>query len=108
MSFQELHKTLVTRILEGAGKASPSQRHAAFENAGLSGPLGILMDKVASCAYQVTDEDISAVMTSGASEDQIFELVVCSAVGAATRQYEGALSILASVSGEKGGPGDAS
>ena len=32
---------------------------------------------------------------SGLTEDQIFELVVCAAVGQATRQYESALEALA-------------
>jgi hypothetical protein len=107
VNFQDLHKTLVARILEGHGTAPNSQRQAAYANAGLSGPLGTLIDKVARCAWKVTDEDIAAVKTSGASEDQIFELVVCSAVGAATRQYEGALRMLDSVTNEKGGAGDA-
>jgi hypothetical protein len=88
--------------------ASHSQRRAAFDNAGLAGPLGTLIDKVARSARKVTDEDVAAVKASGASEDQIFELVVCSAVGAATRQYTGALTALASVMNEKGGAGHAS
>jgi hypothetical protein len=108
VDFGELHKAMVTRILKGEGKASQSQRQAAFDNAGPEGPLGTLIDKVARCAYKVTDEDISAVKVSGASEDQIFELIVCSAVGAATRQYDEALTILTSVMNEKGGTEDAS
>jgi hypothetical protein len=31
---------------------------------------------------------------SGLSEDQVFEIVVCSAIGQATRQYDGALAAL--------------
>ncbi len=88
------HKALVARILEGDGRASHAQRHAAFANAGLAEPLSTLIDKVARHAYKVMDEDIAAARTSGLSEDQIFELVVCAAIGQATRQYDSALAAL--------------
>jgi hypothetical protein len=78
-------KALVARILEGDGKASPAQRRAAFDNAGLAEPLRTLIDKVAKRAHQVTDADIAAARALGISEDQIFELVVCAAIGQATR-----------------------
>ena len=87
-------KTLINRILEGGGKASPIQRREAFENAGLAKPLNILIDKVAKHAYRVTDEDILAARASGLSEDQIFEMVVCAAIGQASRQYDSALAAL--------------
>ena len=62
-----------------------------------------MIDKVAREPTRVTDEDVAAVKSSGTSEDQIFELVVCAAIGQATRQYETALDALAEVmTGEKG------
>ena len=85
------HRAVVIRVLEGDGQASRDARRAAFENAGLGEPLRTLIDKVARQPTRVTDEDIAAVLASGISEDQIFELVVCAAIGAATRQYESAL-----------------
>lgn len=57
-------------------------------------PLRTLIDKVARQPTRVSDEDIAAVLASGESEDQIFELMVCAAIGAATRQYEAALHTL--------------
>jgi len=38
---------------------------------------------------------MAAVTASGLSEDQIFEIVVCAAIGQATRQYDTALAALA-------------
>jgi hypothetical protein len=97
------HQALVTRVLEGDGRAAHAERRAAFENAGLAEPLRTLIDKVARQPTRVTDEDIAAVKASGTSEDQIFELVVCAAIGQATRQYETALDALAeAMTGEKG------
>jgi hypothetical protein len=91
----------VRRILEGAGKASTSERRAAFHNSGLAGPLGELVDKVARQACRVTDEDITAARVSGLSEDQVFEIVVCAAIGQATRQYDTALAALEAATGKE-------
>ena len=92
--IRQARAALARRILEGGGKASPSERKAAFQDSGLAEPLGALADKVARYAYRVTDEDIHAVRISGLSEDEIFEIVVCAAVGQATRQYDAALHAL--------------
>ena len=94
-------KALVTRILEGDGMASPAQRRAAFDNAEFPEPVRTLIDKVTKRAYTVTDEDIAAVKASGLSEDQIFELVVCAAIGQATRQYDTALAALDVATGRR-------
>jgi hypothetical protein len=98
----QARKALVARILEGDGRASHAQRRAAFDNAGLPEPLTKLIDKVARHAYKVTDEDIAAARASGFSEDQIFEIVVCAAIGQATRQYDAALAALAEAMTEQG------
>jgi hypothetical protein len=92
--IRQARKALARRILEGAGNASPSERRSAFNNSGLAEPLGMLVDKVARNAYKVTDEDITAAKLSGLSEDQVFEIVVCAAVGQATRQNDTALAAL--------------
>jgi len=97
MNKRRLHKAVVARVLEGAGRASHAQRRAAFDNDNveLAEPLWTLINKVARQPTQVTDEDVAVVKASGLSEDQIFELVVCAAIGQATRQYEAALEVLA-------------
>jgi hypothetical protein len=87
-------KALIARILEGDGRASPAERRAAFDNAGLPDPVKMLIGKVAKHAYKVTDDDIAAARSAGLSEDQIFELVVCAAVGQAARQYDAARAAL--------------
>jgi len=89
------HKAVVTRVLEGDGRASRAERRAAFDNTGLAEPLRTLIEKVAKQPTRVTNEDVAKVEASGLSEDQIFELVVCAAIGQATRQYETALEALA-------------
>jgi alkylhydroperoxidase family enzyme len=97
----QARKALVRRILEGAGKASPSERRAAFDNSGLADPLGALVEKVARHAYKVTDEDVNAAKESRLSEDQVFEIVVCAAIGQSTRQYNAAFAALTAATGEE-------
>jgi hypothetical protein len=92
----ELHRALIARVLDGAGKAPTELRRAAFDNAGLGEPVRTLIDKVAHHAYRVTDEDVAAIHAAGRTEDQIFEIVVCAAIGQASRQYTNALAALAS------------
>jgi hypothetical protein len=92
--IRQARSALVARILEGDGKASLAQRRAAFDNAAVGEPLRILIRKVAKHAYEVTDEDVAAARASGLSEDQIFEIVVCCAIGQATRQHDTALAAL--------------
>jgi alkylhydroperoxidase family enzyme len=94
----QARKASITRILEGDGKASRAQRRAAFENAGGTGQLSTLIDKVARHAHTVTDDDIAAAKATGLSEDQIFEIVVCAAIGQSTRQYDAALAALLAAS----------
>jgi alkylhydroperoxidase family enzyme len=92
--IRQARKALVARILDGRGHSSPTQRRAAFDNARLPEAVSRLVEKVAKHAYKVTDADIAAVRAAGFTEDQIFELVVCAAIGRATRQYETALAAL--------------
>ena len=99
--IREARKALVRRILEGDGKASLSERGAAFNNSGLSEPVGTLVGKVASHPYTVTDEDITALRVSGVSEDHVFEIVVCAAVGQAARQYDTAFAALETATGKE-------
>ncbi len=97
----ELHRALVARVLGDGGQAPSALRRAAFDNAGGDGefpePLRALTEKVAHHAHRVTDEDVAAARAAGLSEDQIFEIVVCAAVGQASRQYDSALAALATV-----------
>ena len=92
---------LTERILEGKGAASPAQRRAAFANAEFAEPLSTLVRKVVQHAHRVTDADVALARSSGLTEDQIFELVVCAAVGQATRQYESALAALDAAVGKE-------
>jgi hypothetical protein len=85
---------VINRILEGDGESSRVQRRGAFDDAGLAEPLSSLIHEVAKHSSNVAGKDIDAARAMGLSEDQIFELIVCAAIGQANRQYETAMAAL--------------
>jgi hypothetical protein len=97
---RSIHQLLVNRILRGPGRAPADQRARAFDNAELPEPLRLLLDKVATKSAQVTDADFATAREAGFTDDQLFELVICAAVGQSTRQYEVGLAALAEATAE--------
>ena len=98
------YRALQDRILNGDARAAPEQRARAFANAGLSPALDVLLGKVATRPTQVTDADFAAARAAGFSEDELFELVICAAVGQSARLYDAGLAALAdAVRGEEDG-----
>jgi hypothetical protein len=89
------HQALVDRVVNGEGRASAEERARAFRNADLPPPLGTLIGKVATRPDQVTDADFAAAKAAGFSEDRLFELVICAAVGQSGRLYDAGLQALA-------------
>jgi hypothetical protein len=83
-----LHRELVARVLDSDAAAPRELRRAAFDNAGLDEPARTLVEKVALRSHSVTDDDVAAVRAAGLSEDQIFEIAVCAAIGQADRHYK--------------------
>jgi hypothetical protein len=94
-------RALLARVLGGDGEAPRAQRQAAFDNAGLAEPVRTLLDKIARDAHRVSDDDVRLALDSGLTEDQLFELAVCAALGQANRQYEAAMAALAQASGRE-------
>jgi alkylhydroperoxidase family enzyme len=94
-----VYQALVDRVLKGEGRACAAQRASAFSNEGLAAPLDALVRKVATRPTQVTEADFAAAKSAGYSEDQLFELVICAAVGQTARLYDAGLAALAEVTG---------
>jgi alkylhydroperoxidase family enzyme len=92
---QALVRAMEQRILTGPGVALPELRAKAFENRDLPEPLATLLDKVAKRSFQVVDSDFAAALAAGFTEDQLFELVICAAVGDSSRLNQAGLTALA-------------
>jgi hypothetical protein len=90
---------VVERAVRGPGTTTSAARQAAFDNQGVDERARRLLEKVARQAWKITDEDVAATKAAGVSEDAIFELSVCAALGQSTRQLDAALAALDAASG---------
>jgi alkylhydroperoxidase family enzyme len=91
---RKFRSVVVDRVQSGDGRASVADRRAAFANADVPAAARALIDKVAKTAWKVTDEDVAAAKAAGMTEDQLFELSVCAAIGQSTRQLDSAMAAL--------------
>lgn len=101
----ELMQTKAALLHSVAGLAPSLRRNIEGYCANLRGstrehtqvpePLQPLLNKIATDAYKVIDEDIQALKEQGYSENLIFELVICACFGAAMAPLETAYAALA-------------
>lgn len=96
-----LRDAVVERAVRGPGVAGAAARQAAFDNRNVDERARALVDKVARHAWKVTAADVGAVTAAGLREDEVFELVICAALGQATRQLDAALAALAAAAEER-------
>jgi hypothetical protein len=83
---------LRARVLDGPGVLEPSVRHRAFEGAPLDDALADrYVANIRQHAYKIVERDVAELRDSGWSEDQIFELSVSAAFGAAQPRLDAAL-----------------
>ena len=84
-------------VLEGDGLLEGSIRRAAFDSGTVPPSLETYVTKVRTCAYKVTDDDVAALRSAGWSEEQIFELTVATALGAALARHDRARAAMTEV-----------
>jgi hypothetical protein len=92
MNLDALQRATRDAVLDGPGTVDRSIRQGV---AGGDPPpdLEALVRKIRDEAYRVTDADVDA-LRARYSEDQIFELIVAAAVGAAEYRLRRALAAL--------------
>jgi alkylhydroperoxidase family enzyme len=95
-------------VLVGPGVTEPALRQAIEARAAaMSGRLGdpvevgpvpeelaTFADRVATAAWRVTDEDIESLLGAGYTQDEVFEITVSAAMGAAHGRLERGLAAL--------------
>jgi alkylhydroperoxidase family enzyme len=74
---------LERRLLHQPGALDSAIRQAAATGGEVPDALAGYVDKVRDHAYTVTDRDVQQLTQAGYSEDQIFELTIATAYGAA-------------------------
>jgi AhpD family alkylhydroperoxidase len=81
-------------VLAGPGVTDPALRTAAATGGTLDEPWQSYAAAVRDASYTITDDDIGRLTAAGYTEDQIFEVTVAAAVGAALRSYDAGLQAI--------------
>jgi alkylhydroperoxidase family enzyme len=87
----ELPRTLERAALESKGHVPSSTRRAIAEGKPPA-DVAAYVTKVQAHAYKVTDDDIASLKKSGKTEDEIFEITLAAAVGAAMKRLDAGLA----------------
>lgn len=75
-------------VLAAPAVTAPALRAAAASGDALSEPWRSYAATVRDASYRITDADITRLRTAGHTEDEIFEITVAAAVGAALRGFD--------------------
>jgi len=82
---------LEAAILQGPGALPPDARQGAARGDGTLEPFEDYVDTIHRHAYRVTDRMVAGLEEAGASEDEVFEISVAAAYGAARRRLDAGL-----------------
>ena len=96
--FSDARQALIAQVKEQPGHTSPELRLSAFNGAGMSDPLEALVQKIHNHPYEVNDEDIAA-LRSTFTDDELFEVIVCAALGGAEKRLQTGLRALTETEG---------
>ncbi|MGW4523792.1 hypothetical protein [Amycolatopsis sp. NPDC004378] len=75
-------------VFEQPASTPPELRRAAATGEGLEEPWRTYAALVRDASHRVTDDDVQRLTGAGRSEDEIFEVTVAAAVGAALRSFD--------------------
>ncbi|GLY64670.1 carboxymuconolactone decarboxylase family protein [Amycolatopsis taiwanensis] len=75
-------------VLEAPATTDPALRAAAVAGDPLPEPWQSYATAVRDTSYRITDTDIERLTAAGHTEDQIFEVTIAAAVGAALRSFD--------------------
>lgn len=75
-------------VFTAPATTTPTLRQAAATGTGLPDPWQAYTATVRDASYRVTDADIDDLVDAGHAEDEIFEVTVAAAVGAALRGFD--------------------
>ena len=87
----DLVATLRRAVFEAPGETEPSIRRAVGSGGALPTPWAPYAEKVRDHSYRITDADIAGLKAAGRTEEEIFEVTVAAAVGAALHRLDAGL-----------------
>jgi alkylhydroperoxidase family enzyme len=107
--YRPLVEELRRAVLESDGRTPPELRAAvAAGGDGVPPALAAYVEKVRRRATEVGDGDFTALAAAGFGEDEVFELTVAAALGAALRRLDAGLAALDAASRVPAGGGGGS
>jgi hypothetical protein len=75
-------------VFDAAATTAPALRRAAGTGEDLTEPWRSYTALVRDASYRITDADLTRLRADGHPEDEIFEVTVAAAVGAALRTFD--------------------
>ena len=98
---------LEARLRSGPGELSPPTRVAAIDADPLPDPLAQgYVETVRRHAYKLTDRRLQELAQAGWTDDQVFELTVAAAFGAAKWRLDAGLRALGEAAGTRPSAGE--
>jgi hypothetical protein len=90
---REAFEALQAAILDADGAVTSTEaRQGAAGRGDVPEPFATYVDTIHEHAYQVSDRTVSDLRAAGASEDEVFEVTVSAAFGAARARLEAGLA----------------
>jgi hypothetical protein len=91
--YASLWRALEDSVLRGQAHTPPALREAAATRGALPPHLVGFVEQIHRHAYRITDEDVAALRAQ-CSEDELFEIIVAAALGAASTRRAAGLRAL--------------
>jgi hypothetical protein len=85
--FEDGLSELYTQVVSGDASLSTDVRLAIATQGAVPEEFQVLVEKVHNHAYKVTDQNVEEVLQAGYHQEDVFELVISGAVGAAVGRW---------------------
>ncbi|HWU21608.1 MAG TPA: hypothetical protein VN088_08785 [Nocardioides sp.] len=92
--YRALIEALRTALYDGPGAVAAEVRRAAGSRADVPAAWAGYVDRVHDASYRIGDGDVAALRAAGHSEEEIFEVTVAAATGAALHRLRCGLRAL--------------
>lgn len=81
-------------VFEEPAETEPALRGAVGAGSAVADPWGSYAERVRDLSYRITDADVAALKAAGRTEEEIFEITVAAATGAALQRLDAGLRAL--------------
>ena len=81
-------------VFDSEAVTDRASRRAAAAGDELAAPLGAYLSKVRDASYRISDSDFADLRTAGYGEEELFELTIAAALGAALLRRDAGLAAL--------------